>query len=259
MKRQYLVALSAIIFAIFSCAQAQGPAAIRLPSSVAWSAFAQENPSKSNADAGSDAALQKVLSQMDSVAANFRSTEASFVWDQFQKVVNDTDQQKGKVYFRRSGKETQMMAEINEPDHKYVLYSDGKVQVYQPKIEQVTTYSPGKNRADIESFLVLGFGGGGHDLLKSFEVKYQGSENVQGVQAAKLDLIPKSARVRGMFEHIVLWVDPAKGVSVQQQVFEPSGDYRLAKYSDIQINSKIPDNTFKLKTSGKTKFVSPQG
>ena len=48
-------------------------------------------------------------------------------------------------------------------------------------------------------------------------------------------------------------------VSVQQQLFEPSGDYRLAKYSDIQLNQKIPDSEFKLKTTGKTKFVSPQG
>jgi hypothetical protein len=46
---------------------------------------------------------------------------------------------------------------------------------------------------------------------------------------------------------------------VQQQFFEPSGDYRMAKYSDIQINQKLPDNAFKLKTTGKTKFVSAQG
>ena len=106
---------------------------------------------------------------------------------------------------------------------------------------------------------MLGFGGGGHDLLKSFDVKYEGSENVGGVQTTKLDLLPKSPRVRNMFDHILMWVDPARGVSVQQQVFEPSGDFRLAKYSDIQLNQKLPDNIFKLKTTGKTKVVSPQG
>jgi len=40
---------------------------------------------------------------------------------------------------------------------------------------------------------------------------------------------------------------------------EPSGDFRLAKYSNIQLNQKLPDNVFKLKTTGKTKSVSPQG
>jgi outer membrane lipoprotein-sorting protein len=209
--------------------------------------------------AQSNPALEKTLSRMDETAAKFRAAEADFVWEQFQSVVKETDTQKGKVYFRRAGKDLQMMADITQPTQKYVLYSDGKVQVYQPSIEQVTVYNPGKNRADVESFLVLGFGGGGHDLLKSFEVKYEGTENVGGAEAAKLDLIPKSARVHNMFDHILMWVDPERGVSVQQQVFEPSGDYRLAKYSDIQLNQKLPDNTFKLKTSGRTKFVSPQG
>jgi len=208
--------------------------------------------------AQSNPALERTLSRMDETAAKFRSARADFVWEQFQSVVKETDTQKGKVYFRRVGKDLQMMADIAEPTQKYVLYSDGKVQVYQPAIDQVTVYTPGKNRADVESFLVLGFGGGGHDLLKSFEVKYE-TENMGGVEAAKLNLVPKSARVRNMFDHIVMWVDPANGVSVQQQVLEPSGDFRLAKYSNIQLNQKLPDNVFKLKTTGKTKSVSPQG
>jgi len=48
-------------------------------------------------------------------------------------------------------------------------------------------------------------------------------------------------------------------VSVRQQLFEPGGDYRLADYSDIRLNEKIPDSVFKLKTTSKTKFLSPKG
>jgi outer membrane lipoprotein-sorting protein len=203
--------------------------------------------------------LEQVLDQMDKTAANFRTTEASFVWEQYQKVVDETDTQKGKVYFRRVGNETQMAADITEPEKKYVLFTDSKLQVYQPKIDQVTSYNTGKNRAEFESFLVLGFGGGGHEMQKSFEVKYLGTEKLDGIDAAKLDLVPKSQKIRNNFQHIILWIDPARGVSAQQQFFEPSGDYRLAKYSDIQLNQKIPDTVFKLKTTTKTKVVSPQG
>jgi outer membrane lipoprotein-sorting protein len=211
-------------------------------------AFAQSSPD-----------LERVLKLMDGAAANFHTTEASFVWDQYSKVVDETDSQKGKTYFRRQGNETQMAADITEPDKKYVLYTDSKVQIYQPKIDQVTVYNAGKNKAAVEGFLVLGFGGGGHEMEKSFDVKYLGTEKIEGVETAKLDLTPKSDKVRNTFSHIVLWIDPARGISVQQQLFEPSGDYRLAKYSDIQINQKIPDQVFKLKTTGKTKVVSPQG
>jgi len=204
--------------------------------------------------------LQRVLSKMDQVAANFRTTQAAFVWNQYQKVVDETDTQKGTVYFRRSGNEIQMAADINDPTSpKYVLFTDSKVEVFQPKIDQVTRYNTGKDRATVESFLVLGFGGSGRDLVKSFDVKYLGTEKVGGVDTAKMELVPKSQKVRNTFDHIWLWIDPSRGVSVQQQLFEPSGDYRLAKYSDIQLNQKIPDSAFKLKTTPKTKVVSPQG
>jgi outer membrane lipoprotein-sorting protein len=212
------------------------------------------------ADSSSDAALEKILGQMDSTAEKFHTAEASVVWDQFQKVVDEHEEQKGKVYFRRAGNEIQMVADITDPDQKYVLFNGAKVQVYQPKIDQVTVYNTGKNRDAFESFLVLGFGGRGHDMLKSFDVKYLGSETVDTVEAAKLDLVPKTANVRNNVDHIVLWIDPARGVSVQQQFFfGKSGDYRLARYSGIKLNEKIPDSVFKLKTTGKTKIVSPQG
>lgn len=208
---------------------------------------------------GTSAAPERVLADMDTASKNFRSAEASFVWNQYQKVIDETETQSGKIYFRRQNGEIQMAADISEPDKKYILYSGGKVQVYQPKIDQVTEYNPGKNRSDLESFLVLGFGGSGHDLLKSYEVKSLGTETVNDTEAAKLELIPKSLRLRNNIARILLWIDPARGVSVQQQFFEPSGDYRLAKYSDIQVNQKLSDNAFKLKTTAKTRVVSPQG
>ncbi|MGC2197117.1 MAG: outer membrane lipoprotein carrier protein LolA [Terriglobales bacterium] len=213
----------------------------------------------STAAAQSDPNLQKVLTQMDAAAADFRTAQADFVWEQYFKVVNDKDSQKGTVYYRRSGKEIQMMADITDPS-KSVLFSEGKVQVYEPKLKRVTSYEAGKNREAVESFLVLGFGGSGRDMLKSFDVKFVGTETVGGVSAAKLELVPKSDRVRGIFAKIWLWIDPAHGISVQQQFFEPSGDYRLAQYSNLKVNQKIADNVFKLKTSGDTKFVSgPKG
>jgi outer membrane lipoprotein-sorting protein len=204
--------------------------------------------------------LQQILSRMDQTAANFKTTQATFVWDQYQKVVDETDTQKGTVYFRRAGDEVQMAADISDPaPQKYVVFTDSKVEVYQPKIDQVTRYNTGKDRSAFESFLVLGFGGSGKDMLKSFTVNYIATEKVDGIDTVKLELLPKSQKVRNTFDRILLWIDPARGVSVQQQLFAPFGDYRLAKYSDIQLNQKIPEDRFKLKTTGKTKFVSPQG
>jgi outer membrane lipoprotein-sorting protein len=207
-----------------------------------------------------DVALDRVLTQMDSAAANFRSLEASFIWDQYTlKPIEDVDTQKGKIYFHRQGSETLMAADITDPHAKYVLFSEGRVQMYDPKIDQVTVYNAGKNRADVESFLVLGFGGRGHDLAKSYDVKYQGADKIEGVETAKLELIPKSEKLRNNIARIVLWVDSARGIALQQQLFDGVGNYRLARYSGIQLNQKLPDGVFKLKTTSKTTVLKPQG
>ncbi len=203
--------------------------------------------------------LESVLNSMDKAAADFKTAQTDFVWDQYQKVVDEHDLQNGTMYFRRQGSEVQMAADITKPDKKYVLFSGGMVSVYVPKAAQVTEYMAGKNKADFETFLVLGFGGRGHDLGKSFDVKYAGMEQVQGIDAAKLELTPKSQKVSNMFQTITLWIDPARGVSVQQLFNERSGDYRLAKYNNIQLNQKMANDVFKLKTSGKVTYVKPNG
>jgi outer membrane lipoprotein-sorting protein len=203
--------------------------------------------------------LESVLKTMDTAAANFQTAQADFVWNQYQKVVAETDTQKGTIYYRRAGKNIEMMAEIKEPDRKYVLYKDGKVQIYQPKIEQVIQYSAGGNENYVESLLVLGFGGSGQELAKAYDVTLQGEEIINGVSTAKLRLIPKSEKVRSYLTEIFLWIDPSRGISVQQQFMQPQGDYRLTNYSSIRLKEKIGNDVFQLKTTKKTQFVSPRG
>jgi len=203
--------------------------------------------------------LDAVLAAMDRQAAGFHTVQCDFTADMYQKVVDEHDFQKGTMYFRRQGDSTEMAADITDPDKKYVLFSNGVVSYFQPSIDQVTQYNAGKNKAEVESYLVLGFGGGGHALTSSYDVQYGGSEQVQGVNAGKLLLTPKSQRVRNMFQTITLWIDPARGVPVQQRFDEPSGDYRITRYSNIEINKKLTGDPFKLKTNGKTKVVKPNG
>jgi outer membrane lipoprotein-sorting protein len=207
------------------------------------------------ARAQSDPGLEHVLDLMDKARESFRSAEASVVSEQYTSVVQETDTQKGKVYYRRQGNETQMALEFTDPYPKDVLFTGGKLQLFEPRLNRVTVYDAQKNQSEFESFLVLGFGGGGHAMEKSYDLKYMGTENIAGAETAKLDLTPKNSKVQNMFPHIVLWID-ARGVSVQQQFFQQGGDYRLSKYSDIQLNRKMSDSVFKLKTDGKTTFQS---
>jgi outer membrane lipoprotein-sorting protein len=229
---------------------------------VGYGAAAQPKPDNA-------ASLDAVLRKMDSVSASFRSAQAEFEWDNYQRVIDEVvDVQTGTIYYRRESKDIEMMANVKKagpsasdtkPEPKYVLFSEGKVRMYEPKIDRVTVYDLGKNKADLESYLVLGFGGSGQDLQKAFDVSFQGTEKIGEVNAAKLQLIPKSEGVKKYYNRMVLWIDTDKGVSVQQQLFAPQGDYRLCKYTGIKVNEKVSDEVFKLKTTGKTQTIAPKG
>jgi outer membrane lipoprotein-sorting protein len=81
---------------------------------------------------------------------------------------------------------------------------------------------------------------------------------VDAVKTAKLDLTPKKEKVRQTYDRIILWIDPDRDVLLKQQFFELSGDYRVAHYTNMQLNKKIPEDVFHLKTNGNTKTIKPQ-
>lgn len=201
--------------------------------------------------------LNTILAEMNKAAAGFRTAQADFEWDQYERVVDEHDIQKGRIFFRRTKDGIDAAINVTSPDAKQVLFKDGKLMLYQPKIDQVTEYKASANRAEVESFMSLGFGASGKDLAGNFEIKLDGWETVDGVKTARLDLTPKEAKVKSSLSRVLLWMDPVQDVSLKQQFFEPSGDYRLTHYTNIRLNRKLSDDVFRLKTTSRTKVVKP--
>jgi outer membrane lipoprotein-sorting protein len=50
-----------------------------------------------------------------------------------------------------------------------------------------------------------------------------------------------------MFKSVRMWMDQERWVSVQIKTTEASGDYMNLKFSNIKLNSRIPESTFNLK------------
>lgn len=212
--------------------------------------------STNNTTATGVGSLEQVLHSMDANATKFRTAQADFVWTPYNSVINETETpDKGKIYFRKAGTEIQMGATIQPPDDRQIVFAGGKVQVFQPKTKVVDVYDATAHKDEVESFLVLGFGSSGQDLRKSFELKYVGEEKIGDAQTGHLQLSPLAEQVKKSFPRIDLWID-SNGVSVRQQLFQTGGDYRLADYSHIRVNDKVPDGAFKIKTSGPTKTVN---
>ena len=75
--------------------------------------------------------------------------ECKFQWDQYTKVVNDTDTQNGVMYFRRSGSNVEMAAHIEKPDTKIVVFSNGIVRIYTAENRHGTAHRRGQEPGGI--------------------------------------------------------------------------------------------------------------
>ncbi len=214
---------------------------------------------------GEDPQLTKVLAQLDAAAAKFTSAQAEFSWDQYTKVVDEHDVQKGTIYFRRGGKAGTAMAahiatENDVPAEKDVLYKTvekgSELDLYQPGIKQETVLHPGANSSQFESFATLGFGGSGKDLQVNWNVSYEGADTAPGgKQIVKLGLVPKNPGKDPLFTKIDIWVDPETATSLKQVFTMPTGDNRTATYTAIMLNH-APEKAFTLTVPKGTEIVS---
>ena len=195
---------------------------------------------------------------MDQSAAGFTSMTGDLDYTKVTVIVNDHSTQKGKVYFQKSAGKTRVMVAFTSPAEKYVLFDSGKVQLYQPKIAEVDEYTLAQKQDLLEQFLLLGFGTSGAELQKAYDIALKGADSIDGQQTYLLDLTPKSAKVAAQLQHVQLWMSPQNWQPLQQKFFEPGGDYVIARYSNLKLNSKIPDKTFQLPLRGKVKTVRPQ-
>jgi hypothetical protein len=72
------------------------------------------------------------------------------------------------------------------------------------------------------------------------------------VTTTKLNLVSKDPGVRNMFTHIIIWVDPARGISLKQEFFTPSEDTRTTFFTDIRYNQSVNTKPYAIKTDKKT-------
>jgi outer membrane lipoprotein-sorting protein len=214
--------------------------------SLSSSAFAQAKPGD----------LDAVLRQMDAASAKFNSAQADFRWDFFELVVKETTTQNGSIFFLKNAGKLEMGAKIQPPQAKFVEYRNGIVRMLDPVSNHLTVLNGARNRAQYESFLTLGFGGSGSDLAKAWTITDGGSETLSDgakqVETRKLDLVSKDPNVRNTFSHITIWVDPTRAISLKQQFFTPSGDYRTATYTNIRYNQPVDAKPYAIKTNSKT-------
>jgi hypothetical protein len=200
--------------------------------------------------------LDTVLRQMDEASKSFKSAEADFRWDLFERVVNQTTTQHGTIYFVKAGVTTQMGAKIDPPNAKFLEYKGGNFRMFDPLSDHLMEMRAGDKKGQVEGFLALGFGASGTELARAWTITYVTTESLNDgekmVSTVKLDLVSKDPAVQNSFTHILIWVDPVRDVSLKQQSFTPSNDEKTATYTHIRYNKPVNTKPYEIKTDKNT-------
>jgi outer membrane lipoprotein-sorting protein len=69
-------------------------------------------------------------------------------------------------------------------------------------------------------------------------------------------LIPREKSVLEHLTKVYIWIPEGGDNPVRQQFFEPSGNYREATYSDLQLNPPFPKGKLDYKPPSGAKRVS---
>jgi outer membrane lipoprotein-sorting protein len=191
--------------------------------------------------------LESVLAKLDAAAKNFHTAAATFEFDTIQTdPIPDTDVQKGIAYYQRSGTTFQMAGHItehnNRPSGKTYIFSHGVF-----RISETGNESDAKTYAQVskyESYLMLGFGASGTQLKEKWDIKYLGTENIDGVVTDKLELIAKDPAVRKNIAKVTAWMDTARAVSLKVIFDEGEGQSWACHYTNIKVNQSLPGTAF---------------
>lgn len=202
--------------------------------------------------------LKTVLAKLDASAAKFHSASADFEFDTAQtEPIPDTDKQTGTVYYERKSNGFQAGVHIREENGhvtpKTIVVSGGVLKMYEKLPDQLTI---SRKVGKYEGYLSLGFGASGTALQEKWDIRYLGSETMNEVKVARLELIAKDPDVLKLFPKVIIWIDPDRAVSLKQYFDEGQGQSRTCTYSNIKLNQSLPSDAFTIKTDSKTQVIN---
>lgn len=196
---------------------------------------------------------EAILTRMDKAAPSFTGVTADLKMTMFTKILGDSTVESGTLKMQRvKQNDTRAVVDFSEQSDARILSFESKtVRIFYPKLNQYTEVAMGKNGNLLNQFLLLGFGSSGTALAANYTITNEGGEKVGSAATTKLMLTPKTPEVRERIDKVSIWIPEGATYPVQQQFFEPSGNYRLVVYSKVALNASSVKVELKLPPGAK--------
>ena len=202
--------------------------------------------------------LQQTLAKMDSAAASFKGLRADIKRVNYTAVIQEKDESSGTIVVRRpKAKDTQMLMAIKEPEPQQVSFAGRVAHQYNPKTNVDSIYDVDKKYGGaVNEYLLLGFGASPKELQQYYTIALGGAETIDGGRTTKIELTPIKPDTTMHLVNAELWISDETGIAVQQKLNFAGGNYDLATYSNMRIES-VPESAVQLNLPPNAKQEHP--
>ena len=189
-------------------------------------------PASLFAETSDQQALDAIQSQYEKIL----TFEADFTQRSYVKMMNQTQDVKGRVQIKKPGK---MRWVYGAPDTQILISNEKTLWLYVPDEEQAT-------KVPVESIYSSNtpalFLAGKGKLTQAFDVESVSQED----KNILVTLVPKSAE-QGL-ARLVLQADKKNFQIIGSTVYDKLGNKTEIRFNRIQVNHEIPEEQFQLKS-----------
>ena len=190
---------------------------------------------------GQAQSVDAVLARMDEAAPKFHAVSADVEMITYTAIISDKTDESGTLKMQRlkSGDVRAILDFPGQSDAREIAFLGKIARIYYPNAKTYQDFDVGKNTDVLNQFLLLGFGSSGKDIAANYDITAEGAEKVAGQDTTKLALVPKNPQVKDRLDKIEVWIPDNASYPVQQQFYEPSGNYRIVTYTNVKLNPPI--------------------
>lgn len=199
--------------------------------------------------------VSSVLNRMERNRQSLKSLKASLSMEKYNAQLREAERFQGVVlYMPATGRDASVRIEWQKPQHEILAVSNGKYQLFRPRLNQVITGKSGSYKGKAGA-------GGVLDMMymskQQLEARFQPLQDVReetlwgSVSTIHLTLVPKG---NASFKYAEIWVD-SSGMPVQTKIVEKNDDATTMRLSGMERNLKISSDEFSLKLDSSVKIV----
>jgi len=208
--------------------------------------------------------LDAVLARMDQAAKPFRSLEANVHKTDYQDVFKETTEEDATFKMMKYAKTgVVLLAEFTGANKRTARIAGHEIKLYHPKANSVDVYDTRKFTKSADLLFLVGFGDSKAEIQKTYNVTMGASETIDGIKTTRIDLTPKSAEAKKLFNMIRLWIPEDKGNPIREKLIsgKESKDYTLFQFSNMKIRTvsdpALPESEFELNLPKDVKTIKP--